>query len=73
MKKILNNNSLKNKILRERNDLSPLLKTYVHRYNTKSDEQNKKWWNLLSEDEKLEIENYYGISYFRKFDKNNLQ
>jgi len=69
MKKILSNNSLKNKTLKSRNDLSPLLKTYVHRFNNFCDEHNKKWWQMLSENEKTEIESFYGKSYFRKFDK----
>jgi hypothetical protein len=60
MKKILPNNSLKNKTLRERKDLSPLLKTYCHRYHYQSDKIFKKWMEMLTFKEKEKIYKYYG-------------
>lgn len=69
MKKILSNGSIRNKTLRERSDLSPLLKTYVHRTDVLSAQECGEWWNILSEIEKLEIERYYGESFLRMFDK----
>ncbi len=69
--KIVKNNSIQNKHLRNRTDLNPLLKTYVHRTTTYSDKSNSLWWNVLSESEKLEIEIFYGDSHLRKFEKQN--
>ncbi len=67
--KILKNKCLSNKDLRKRTDLSPLLKTYVHRNSNYSDESNSLWWSILQESEKLEIEILYGESHLRKFEK----
>lgn len=67
--KILKNKCLSNKELRKRTDLSPLLKTYVHRYTNDSEEILKIWRNILNEAEKLEIEMFYGESNLRKFEK----
>lgn len=66
--KILKNKCLSNKDLRKRTDLSPLLKTYVHRNTNYSDKSNSLWWGVLSEAEKLEIEIFYGESNLRKFE-----
>ena len=68
--KIVKNSSIQNKHLRKRTDLSPLLKTYVYRTTTYSEESNSDWWSVLSEAEKLEIEIFYGESSLRKFEKN---
>ncbi len=66
--KIVKNNSIANKHLRNRTDLSPLLKSYVYRTTTYSDKSNSLWWNALNEGEKLEIEICYGESFLRKFE-----
>lgn len=60
MKKILSNNSIKNKTLRQRSDLSPLLKTYCHRYNEESNVKFKKWLKSLDAKDINEIRAYYG-------------
>lgn len=70
--KILKNKCLSNKNLRNRTDLSPILKTYVHRYSNDSEETFKLWWSILNESEKLEIEIFYGESHLRKFEKHGI-
>ena len=60
MKKILPNSSLRNRRLRERGDLSPLLKTYIHRWHYQSTQTFDKWVKMLSDKDKTEIEKSYG-------------
>ena len=68
---ILKNKCLSNKDLRNRTDLSSILKTYVHRNTNYSDESNSLWWSILQEGKKLEIEMLYGESHLRNFENQN--
>ncbi len=60
MVKILANSSLRNRTLRQRKDLSPLLKTHCHRYHYQSVKTYKKWQSMLSGSEIKQIADYYG-------------
>ena len=60
MKKILSKGSIRNKTLRNRKDLSPLLKTAIHRYHHNSVSDFDKWMEMLSEKERAIVKNRFG-------------
>lgn len=55
MEKILTNSSLYGKTLRNRNDIPPLLKTAVHRFNNQSQKTFDAWLLLLTGGEKQTV------------------
>lgn len=60
LKRILPNKSLRNSFLRQRTDLSPLLKTYVHRYHNDSDTKFNKWYfHVITQRQRDKIKDYY--------------
>lgn len=62
MKKILPNSSIKNRTLRDRKDVSPLMKTCVHRWHNESCLSFDKWLCLLDKEEKLMVKEEMNIS-----------
>jgi hypothetical protein len=63
MQKILSEASLQNKELRERTDISPLIKTAIWRYYFSEDRETFKNWfyDLLDDDEREEVRAYLGF------------
>ncbi len=75
MKKLLSNTSLKNRTLRIRSDLSQFEKTAIHRYHQQGESTWLKWYNMLTRNEQIEVQQIFKIDdgfILKQRERNNL-